>query len=98
MAYYRTKGDGKKTVIAVLVILLVIAAVYVGYNFYMNYQYQQQIAALQEGAGLGYEQAVVDLINQASECNVVPVTYNNVTLNMVAVECLQVPQMQQSAQ
>ena len=41
------------------------------------------------GTTYGYQMAVVQLLNQASTCKSVPVTANNVTLNLVATECLQ---------
>jgi len=52
----------------------------------------------QQGAQFGYEQAVVQIIQQGMTCEPVPLFANtdegNVTLNMIAVECLQAAQNQ----
>jgi len=94
------RGEEKTqtTVIWVLAILLVLAVGYIGYNVYTGVRAQQQAIVFQEGAGAGYQQAVVQLMQQAATCQAVPVTFENVTLNLIAVECLQVPQAAQTAQ
>ncbi|MFC1685904.1 hypothetical protein ACFLZZ_02670 [Nanoarchaeota archaeon] len=78
--------------LVVFIVLFVVAAGYIGYNVYLGVKYQQQQTLLQQGVSAGYTQAVSDLIQQAATCQAVPVSYNNATLNLIAVECLQVPQ------
>lgn len=100
MNYYKSRNEKRKTIIAVVVILLVLAGGYVGYNFYLGYQYQQQIAALQEGVQIGKDLTALDVLQKAVNCEVIPVwgplqidgEEVNVSLNLVAVECLQAPQ------
>ena len=35
------------------------------------------------------EYTVVSIMNEANNCNIVPLTYNNQTINLFSVECLQ---------
>ncbi len=83
---------GKQGVIIfILIILLIGAASYIGYIKYQEKRTIEGYAILQEGAQQGYEQAVVQLFNLATTCQPVPITAYNKTLNVIAVECLQVP-------
>ena len=43
----------------------------------------------QEAASLGYQAALTDIIREALKCQPVPITYQNVTINLFAVECVQ---------
>jgi len=74
----------------VLIVLLVLALGYIGYDKYADWKQKQEFSIYQEGAQLGYEQAVAQLFQGAIACQQVPLTYNNQTINLVAVECLQV--------
>ncbi|MBU4580777.1 hypothetical protein KKB43_07275 [Patescibacteria group bacterium] len=75
--------------VLVLAILLVLAVGYIAYGFYSDARLQEQMQIYQSGAQVGYEQAVSQLYEQAKSCQQVPVIYNNETINIVAVECLQ---------
>ena len=80
----------KNQLIVLALLVLVIAAFgYIAYDKYTSTVQAQQFGILQQGAQLGYQQAVLQLIQQASQCKPVPVTYGNVTINVVAVECFQ---------
>jgi uncharacterized membrane protein YraQ (UPF0718 family) len=86
------KNNGiKKTgvIIAVLAILLVIAVGYIIYTQIANHQLQKQISVFQQGAQVGFEQAIITIMQQASNCQQVPLTVEDQTLNLVAVECFQ---------
>lgn len=75
--------------IIILIILLVAAFRYI---FLKDIEIEQEtlvLAAMQQGAQQGYEQAVVQIMTQASKCQPVPIFYENTTINMIAVECLQ---------
>ena len=85
----------KNIVIVVLVVLLVVALAYIGYSFYNQSQIRTQTLMLQQGAQIGYQQAVVQLYSEAIKCNSVPITIQNQTINLIAVECLQSLQNQQ---
>lgn len=86
----------QNVIIAVLAVLLVIAAGFIAatqiraYNLEKKAE-QQKLSdeAYQKGAQEGYAVAITQLMQQAATCNQVPVYANNVTMNLVAVECLQ---------
>lgn len=80
-------SKNKNIVIIVLVVLLVIAALYIGYSWYANYQLQNQISVYQQGAQAGYEQAIIQVVQQAVTCVQVPLRVGNQTINIVAVDC-----------
>lgn len=78
----------------VLAILLFLALAYIGYTQYAGWKQQTDVAIMQQGAQIGYEQAISQLYQGAAQCQQVPLTYRNQTINLIAVECLQ----QQAAQ
>lgn len=79
----------KKTMALIAVgILLVIAIGYISAGKYQQNKTQQQILVYQQGAQAGYQQAIIQLMQQAATCQQVPVTFQNQTINMIAVECL----------
>jgi len=91
------KKMNRQTVIMIsLAVALIISLSYIALGWYQNYISQQQNTIFQQGyqqgAVYGYQQAVLQLLNQASTCKTVPVTANNVTLNLIATECLQANQ------
>lgn len=81
--------DKKTIIIAVLAIALFISITYIVLGKYQENQTQKQIAVYQQGAGAGYQQAITQLLQQVLTCQQVPITFNNQTINVIAVECLQ---------
>lgn len=81
---------GQTITIVVLCVLLIVAVGYIGVQYYLSSKAEQQTVLLQQG----YQIAVGQLVQQASTCQAVPVTFLNQTLNLVAVECLQAEQEQ----
>jgi sensor histidine kinase regulating citrate/malate metabolism len=82
--------------IFVMAIALVITVGYITMDTFQRMQFQEQNAAFEQGAIFGYQQGVLQLLQQASTCQPVPVTADNFTLNLVATECLQ--QIEQPAE
>ncbi len=84
----------KKTsiVVVVLIVLLVLAVGYIGYTKYASWKQQKDFGIYQQGAQFGYQQAVMQVFQPASQCQQVPITYNNQTINVVAVGCLKLAQ------
>ncbi len=80
---------GQKTIIIVLCVLLFLAVSYIAVLYIGNYQVQKMQYAYNQGAQAGYETAVKQLMQQMAKCEPVPVFAENVTLNAIAVECLQ---------
>ena len=79
----------QKIIIIVLGALLVLTAGYIGLGKYNNWKQEGQIEVFQQGAQYGYEQAVIQITQQAVTCEQVPLRVENQTINMIAVECLQ---------
>ncbi len=77
-------------VFTVMAVLLAVALSYIAYDAYSEIQLAEKITVYQQGAQAGYEQAVAQLFQQASSCQQVPVFFNNQTINVIAIECLQV--------
>lgn len=85
----------ERVIILVLVVALVAAGIYISISKYNA----GQLAAFQQGTQYGAQSAVVQILQGAITCqNPVPLTYGNVTLNMVAVECIQAAQQQAAQQ
>ena len=81
----------KKEIIVIVVLfsLLIGALGYIGIGKYQNNQFEMKQEIFELGAQYGYEQAVVSVINIASSCEAVPLRNGNVSLDVVAIECLQ---------
>ena len=73
-------------------IALVLALGYIGYEKYNSWKYDQDNTLYQEGAYLGYNQAIMQIVEQANTCEVIPINYKdedgNHTINLLMVECL----------
>jgi len=73
----------------VLVALLVLSLGYIAYDKYSSWKQNRDLSNFQLGVQYGFEQAITQLVQQAQTCEQVPILYNNQTINMIAVECLQ---------
>jgi cell division protein YceG involved in septum cleavage len=89
MVRKQTKMKKMNVVVLVLVTLLVLAVGYIGYDKYIIWKQQRDLSNFQIGAQYGYEQAITQLYQQVQTCQQVPIFYNNQTLNIISVECLQ---------
>ena len=93
----KIKGMEKQTIIILLLLVLLVGAGgYIGYSQYKGIQGMY----MQQGAAAGYQQAILDIANGVATCTQpVPLRIQNITINIVAVECLQrAAQQQQAAQ
>ena len=75
--------------IIVLSVLLVLVIGYICIDKYQEKQQQKQLSIYQQGMQAGYKQAIMQLMQQAVTCQQVPVSVQNQTINLIAVECLQ---------
>ena len=73
-------------VIWLLVLVILILLILVAYVFFVQPAIENRQAKAQAE---GYEFAIVSVMQAAAQCQPVPLTYNNQTINLVAVECLQ---------
>jgi len=79
-------GRGKWLAISVVILalLLVIAIGYIVFDKYRARVVQKEIGIYQQGM----QAAIAYLYQQAGSCKQVPITVENQTINVVAVECL----------
>ncbi|MFC1769167.1 hypothetical protein ACFLZX_05375 [Nanoarchaeota archaeon] len=83
------KGLNLRLTVIILGVLLVVAISYIVIGEFQEKKQQEQLTIYQQGAQYGYEQAVLQIVQQAITCQPVPLFVQNQTINMVAVECLQ---------
>lgn len=84
-----TNKSKPKIVNIILIIILILLIGYIAVDKYLDARQKQRAAIFQQGIQAGYEQAVTQLVQQALTCQPVPVTLQNQTINMIAVQCLQ---------
>ena len=82
-------------IILVLSIALLVAIGYIGLSVYQNVKAQKEQNLYIQGAQEGFKTAIGQIIQTAATCQQVPLTFENTTVNMIAVECIQ---QQQSAE
>ena len=91
-------GKGIAISMVVMIVLLVLAVGYIGYSTYSDINQEKEFGIYQQGAQVGYEQAVSQMFQQAASCQQVPLSVDNQTINIVAIECLQQQAAQAQAQ
>jgi len=79
----------KTKTIVVLVICLALTIGYISFDKYQEKKQQEQLSTFQQGVQYGYEQAIIQIVQQAVTCQQVLLKIQNQTINMIAVECLQ---------
>lgn len=82
------KEDRKRNIILILMILLILAIGYILVNLYAGWKQQRDNQLLQTGAQYGYEQAIIQIAQKAVTCEQVPLTIENQTISLIAVDCL----------
>ena len=82
------KENKRTRFIIILAILLILSVSYIGFQSYQQYVQKQQLTVFQQGAQYGYQQAVIQVAQQVSTCQQVPLTVQDKTINIIAVECL----------
>lgn len=78
----------QKIITIVLAILLVITILYIVIDKYQEKKQQEQFDIFQQGTQYGYEQAIIQIAQQASTCQQVPLNIQNQSINIIATECL----------
>lgn len=79
-------ADKKKVLITLLVAVIVILAAIIVYAFLIRPNITGYAVDRQRE---GYQIAILDIMQQAATCQTVPLTFENQTINLIAVECLQ---------
>ena len=78
----------QRLVILFLVAALVVSLAYIAVNRYEEARQSEQTNIFQQGLQTGYQQAIIEMMQQASTCQQVPLYAGNTTLKIVAVDCL----------
>ncbi len=78
----------------ILGIIVILAFGYIGYDKYSEWRYGQDEIIYQNGAYLGYNQAILQIVKQVNTCQLAPINYvnqngQNITINILKAECLQ---------
>ena len=74
--------------VIVMAVLLIGAVGYIVYDNYSESKVKNEQMIFQQGINLGFQQSVVSLYQQAQKCEPIPVTVDNQTIVMIAVDCL----------
>jgi len=82
------KKKGTNWIIIILIVLLILSFGYIINGKIQERKNQEQLIIYQQGMQAGYEQAVVNLIEEAITCQQVPIIYQNKSLSVVAVDCI----------
>lgn len=101
----KKKRDKMRIAATIFVITFVIVtSVYLSYYYFAKYpnileEKEQTSLEINEsifivGADYGYNSAVAQIFEESIKCEPVPITVDNQTINLIAIECLQqdVPQ------
>ncbi len=76
-------------VVGILAMLLFLALGYIAFGEYSKWKQDKNLETFQQGAQYGYEQAIIQVVQQVATCQQVPLRIENQTINIVAVGCLQ---------
>jgi predicted negative regulator of RcsB-dependent stress response len=74
-----TEGIGQ----IILAVWIIFSVVFVANNVWQNFQVNQ----VQQAAGAGYQQAVVDLVKQAETCEAFPINIGETAIELQKVGC-----------
>jgi len=88
MRWKRMDKNKQTTALIIIAVALIAALGYIGLDSYNERKAQEQLNVYQNGLQAGYTQAILQLMQQASTCQQVPIMFQNQSLNIIAVECL----------
>lgn len=82
------KRNLKKIIISIVVVLAIIAIIYLGVSASRNIQAQRNEIIFSQGLELGYQEAIVQIVNLTTTCQTVPLYVGNYTTEIIATDCL----------
>jgi len=88
----------KRLLIWVPLVLLIVVVGFFGFDKYTSAKEQEQISIFERGVSLGQQQIILQMIQQAQTCQPIPLYAENVTVNMIAIECPAIQQFIQQTQ
>jgi Tfp pilus assembly protein PilO len=78
----------QRLVILFLAAALVVTLAYIAVTRYEEARQKEQTNIFQQGIQTGYQQAIIQMMQQASTCQQIPLYAGNITLKIIAVDCL----------
>jgi hypothetical protein len=82
------KLNKNSVIFTILILLLIGSFTYIFLQEYSSWKFKKEAMIYQQGAQYGYEQTVKFLYEQVLSCQQIPLTVQNETINIIAVECL----------
>ena len=89
------EGENYKLLCALLIIIIIIIGIVFVSNKYVNSKQQKEIELNQtiiesynSGVEYGYLFGITQVMSNSQNCNVVPLSYSNITINMIDVNCV----------
>ncbi|MFH0834577.1 MAG: hypothetical protein V2A63_04315 [Patescibacteria group bacterium] len=67
----------------ILAVWIIFSVVFIGNSIWQNFQVSQ----VQKAAQAGYQQAIVDLIQQAEKCDAFPVNFGDKVIKLQQLDC-----------
>lgn len=83
------KSNKIDLLVKILILVIVILVAIIAYVFVVKPSITSYTI---EGQNQGYQYAILQIAQQAAACQQVPLTIGNQTINIIAIECLQLPQ------
>lgn len=80
--------DNKNILVLSLVLVVVLLLGFLGYLFLIKPALSGLVV---QGQNEGFQYALGSIAQQAAQCQTVPITVGDKTINLIAVECLQQP-------
>ena len=78
-----------RLIIIGLIVLLIVAGIYIAVLRVQAYNEGQAEESYKKGIQFGYEMSIKQLLSEMEGCKPVPVHADNLTINVIAVECLE---------
>lgn len=80
--------DKKNTMIVILAVLVVISFGHIVINKYTQTQLEKENSIYEQGINDGINRAILQIMQQTDTCNSVRLHYNNASIDVVAIKCL----------